>query len=480
MSTALIPRDGLAAAARQQFAARVLLQRRVAREGPEWWHPPVEAAMQAHWHSQAYPEQDAFVVSSAPRRIVRAGRRAGKTVGVARIGGTAFLQGRRVLYAVPTQEQVDRFWTEIKRVFAVPIADRTLYKNETRHVLELPGTETRIRAKTAFNADTLRGDYADLLILDEFQLMHESAWNDVGAPMLADHNGKAVFIYTPASSHNLSRSQARDPRHAAKLYRAHEHDTTGHWQCFTFASHANPYISAMALDELSHDMTLLAYRREILAQESEEIPGALWTQKLLDGTRVEPGSVPDYVRIAIALDPAVSSAETSAEMGIVACARGVNNQGYVLRDASMHGTPMACARQAIFLYDSLNADVLVGEGNNGGEWIGTVIDLVAKDMHTKGERSSPHVSYKMVYASRNKQTRAEPISALYERDRVHHVGVLFDLEEQLANWVPGMKSPDRLDAAVWALTELMLGAQVSDVGAFGRSNATLLQTSGWR
>ena len=100
--------------------------------------------------------------------------------------------------------------------------------------------------------------------------------------------------------------------------------------------------------------------------------------------------------------------------------------------------------------------MLPGEANNGGEWIGTVIALVAAAMHRRGERPMPSVHYRMVHASRNKQTRAEPISAEYAHDRCHHVGVFPGLESEMTGWVPGMPSPSRMDAAVWALTELLL------------------------
>src|SRR5665648_471414 len=96
-----------------------------------------------------------------------------------------------------------------------------------------------------------RGDYADLLILDEFQLMSESAWDEVGAPLLLDNNGDAVFIYTPPSLHSRSASKARDPQHAAKLFKRAAADTSGRWATFTFSSHENPYLSKVALADIT-------------------------------------------------------------------------------------------------------------------------------------------------------------------------------------------------------------------------------------
>ncbi|MFA6446421.1 MAG: hypothetical protein WCW14_04215, partial [Candidatus Paceibacterota bacterium] len=123
--------------------------------------------------SKDHINQQNFIDSESKRIVVRAGRRGGKTVGVAVKACKSFLTGKRVLYASPTGEQVQRFWTTVCNAFAEPIEKKILYKNESLHILEMPGTEIRIRAKSAWNADTLRGDYADLLILDEWQLMAE-------------------------------------------------------------------------------------------------------------------------------------------------------------------------------------------------------------------------------------------------------------------------------------------------------------------
>jgi hypothetical protein len=207
--------------------------------------------------------------SKAKRKIVKAGRRGGKTYGAAILAGEAFINGLRVLYGAPTIEQVDAFWYEVTKALENGIEAKVFRKNETEHTIEIPGTKQRIKAKTCWNADSLRGDYADLLILDEFQLMDESAWRDVGAPMLADNNGDAVFIFTPPSLQAAGVSKARDPRHASKLYKKALEDTTGMWEAFHFTSFDNPYISNTALNLLANDMSLDSYRREIMAEDDE-------------------------------------------------------------------------------------------------------------------------------------------------------------------------------------------------------------------
>lgn len=398
-----------------------------------------------------HPEQAAFIRSGAKRKVVRAGRRSGKTVGVATLAVQRFLSGRRVLYAVPVQDQVDRFWFEVKRALAEPIDAGLFRKNETEHVIERAGTLARIRAKTAWNADTLRGDYADTLILDEWQLMAEDAWETVGAPMMLDTDGDTIFLYTPPSIRTRSMSKARDKMHAAKLYKKAATDTTGRWAVFTFSSHANPYLSKVALDEITHDMTRLAYAQEILAEDREDAPGALWTRDLLERSRVT--NIPTLSRIVVAVDPAVTSTADSDETGIVAagvggcaCKGAQEEHGFLLEDLSLTASPHGWASQAIAAYRKYRGDRIVGEVNNGGEMVESTLRTVDKG-----------VSYRAVHASRGKAARAEPIAAQYEQGRVHHVGTFSELEDQMCNWVPtgSSRSPDRLDAAVWALTDLM-------------------------
>lgn len=390
-----------------------------------------------------HPRQRAFIDSSAKRKVIRAGRRSGKTVGISILAVQRFLAGKRVLYGAPTTEQVERFWVTVSAALAEPIAGKLFYKNETEHVIELPGTERRIRAKTCWNSDTLRGDYADLLLLDEWQLMDEDAWGVVGAPMLLDNNGDAVFVYTPPSLHSRSVSKASDPRHAAKLFQRAQQDTTGRWATFHFTSRDNPHISAEAIGELAADMTERSYRQEIMAEDIEDAEGALWKREQIEASRVV--VMPELQRVVVGVDPAITSGATSNETGIIVGAIGADGEGYVLNDASLVASPDGWARAAVAAYSRHQADRLVAEVNQGGEMVGATLHTVA-----------PNVAYKAVHASRGKAIRAEPIAALYEQGRIHHVGTFPELEDQLCQWVPGNDSPDRLDALVWAFTELML------------------------
>lgn len=185
-------------------------------------------------------------------------------------------------------------------------------------------------------------------------------------------------------------------------------------------------------------------RQELYAEVLDDVEGALWTRALIDQHRVK--VAPELKRIVVAIDPAITASDDSDETGIVVAGLGVDNHGYALDDLSLRASPDGWARRAVEAYHARKADRIVAEVNQGGDMVEYTIRTV-----------DPRASIKKVHAARGKQTRAEPIVALYEQGRIHHVGVLPQLEEQMCNWVPGMDSPDRMDAAVWAFTELMLG-----------------------
>jgi hypothetical protein len=386
-----------------------------------------------------HDHQERFIKSPAKRKMVRAGRRGGKTIGAADLAVETFLNGGRVLYAVPTSEQKDQFWYTVKHILREPLDAGIFKKSENECFIELENTRQRIKAKTAWNADSLRGDFADLLILDEYQLMNEDAWDKVGAPMLLDNDGDALFIYTPPSLKSRSVSKANDPQHAAKMYKRAEQDTSGRWAAFTFPSHANPHISKEALEEIASDMTSLAYRQEILAEDIDEAPGAQWTRDNLEKHRVL--KAPKQLdRVVVGVDPSVTS--TGDEAGIITAGR-LGDEYYILFDNSVQGSPDTWARAVVKAYHEAEADNIIAEKNNGGEMVSLTIKTV-----------DHNVPVKLVHAARGKSVRAEPISAIYEQGRAHHVGNFPALEDELCLWIPGDKSPNRLDALVWAMTEL--------------------------
>jgi len=183
-------------------------------------------------------------------------------------------------------------------------------------------------------------------------------------------------------------------------------------------------------------------RQELEAELLEDVEGALWKRDWIDARRVS--AAPELARVVVAIDPAVTSEEGSDETGIIALGRGVDRRGYVLGDRSGRYSPDGWARRAVALLEELEADYIVAEANNGGEMVKHTLHVVDRSVRVK-----------LVHASRGKLTRAEPCAAAYERGTVSHVGSFPALEDQLCEWEPGSgRSPDRLDALVWAWSEL--------------------------
>jgi phage terminase large subunit-like protein len=187
-------------------------------------------------------------------------------------------------------------------------------------------------------------------------------------------------------------------------------------------------------------------RQELYADLIEDRKGALWNQKLLTQAREGFQETP-LRRIVIAIDPAVSDGEHSDETGIIVAGVTSEGMGVVLEDLSLKGPASTWIKRAIDAYRKFKADRIVAEVNMGGNLVEQLL-----------RNYDPSISYKAVHATRSKVTRAEPIAALYENGKIWHAKHFQKLEEQLCTYVPGnnQKSPDRLDALVWALSDLML------------------------
>lgn len=214
----------------------------------------------------------------------------------------------------------------------------------------------------------------------------------------------------------------------------------------TFENAANLPASTIETLRRRYEGTRIG-RQELYAEVLDDVAGALWTHAMIDVSRVR--EAPPLVRIVVAIDPSVTSGESADVTGIVAA--GIDSRGhiYVLDDISARVGPAEWAQRAVKLARDLKADRVVAEGNNGGEMIALTLRQYDRNLPVR-----------TVYASRGKVARAEPVAALYEQKRVHHVGVFADLEAELTSWVQGDDSPGRLDALVWACYDLALGSPV--------------------
>ena len=212
----------------------------------------------------------------------------------------------------------------------------------------------------------------------------------------------------------------------------------------------SPNLAKSAVDQMvrRYGGTRLG-RQELDGEVLDDVPGALWTRAMLDECKVR--DVPQMQRVVVAVDPSGGDGSDASadEIGIVVAGKGIDGLAYVLADMTCSLSPAGWGRRAVEAYTSFNADRIVAEKNFGGAMVESVI-----------RTAGPNVPVKLVTASRGKVARAEPVAALYEQNRVKHHGAMTKLEDQLCGFTPngyvGEGSPDRADAAVWALTELML------------------------
>ena len=286
--------------------------------------------------------------------------------------------------------------------------------------------------------DRLRGPQFGLGILDEFAAWKnlKDTWDMFSFGLRLGKHPRFLIATTPRPIKLLKEIMARSDVVV----------TSGS----SFENEANLAPTFLESLKRRYEGTRLG-RQEIHAELLSDVPGALWSQEWIDRDRVKNLPWDGLSRIVIAIDPAVTSGEDADETGIIAAGIDATGHGYVLEDASGRFAPHDWAGKAIALYRKYHADRIIGETNNGGDMIEATIRSI-----------DPNVSYKSIHASRGKVLRAEPISALYEQGRVHHVGMFTTLEDQMTAFTSDFSkstagySPDRLDSCCYALSELML------------------------
>ena len=309
---------------------------------------------------------------------------------------------------------------------------KPLYEPTKRRVTFVGGSQAT--TYSGDEPDQLRGPEHHLAWCDELaSWRYADAWDQLQFGLRLGIHPRCVVTSTPRPT-RLIKALVANPR--AVVVRGH-----------TMENRANlPPIFLQSIMG-AYEGTRLG-RQELKGEILEDVPGALFTQGRIDELRVQ--EVPPLRRIVVAVDPGISQTEEAAETGVVVCGVagvGVEMHGYVLADRSLKGSPLEWARAVVGAWSGWGADRVVGEQNQGG-------DLVERNIRTV----EPNIAYRSVHATRAKVIRAEPIGALYEQGRIHHVGNHPVLEDQMTGWSPllGEKSPDRMDALVWGFTDLML------------------------
>lgn len=190
-------------------------------------------------------------------------------------------------------------------------------------------------------------------------------------------------------------------------------------------------------------------RQELYAEVLEGAEGALWSRELIETTRVH--THPILTRTVVAVDPAVSNTENSDSTGIIVAGLAATNHAYILADYTLKAGPLEWAKVVERAYNDHRASLVIAEGNQGG-------DLVKSNLQV----TNPSLPVRLIRAHKGKALRAEPVATLFEQYQVHILGYQPDLEDQMCSWQPGLKSPDRIDAMVYAIRELLPFIDLSD------------------
>ncbi len=307
--------------------------------------------------------------------------------------------------------------------------ERPNYEPSKRRLTWQNGAQSLIF--TADEPERLRGKQHQKLWADELaSWRYPESWDQAMLGLRLGKNPQAIITTTPKPT-ELVRTILADP---------HTVVTSGS----TYDNRANLAERFYRAIIKKYEGTRLG-RQELNAELLDDNPDALFTRANIEKARVKEGV--EYDRVVVAIDPAATSNAMSDDTGIVACGKK-GDQGYVIADRTLKASPLDWAKAAIQLYHEVKADRIVAEVNNGGEMVVSTIRTI-----------DPNVPVTAVTATRGKAIRAEPVAALYEQGRMHHVGMFAELEDQMCEWNPGdasAKSPDRMDALVWAVTELIV------------------------
>ncbi|HPD07437.1 MAG TPA: terminase family protein [Candidatus Bipolaricaulis sp.] len=323
-----------------------------------------------------------------------------------------------------------------------PPWDRPEYQPSKRRLRWADGAIAYLYS--ADEPDRLRGPQHDFAFCDEIAAWrYPDAWDNLLLGMRMGEHPRIVATTTPKPRAFL-RAIMEDPR--SVVTRGSTYDNRENLP-EAFFSHVIARYEGTTLG-----------RQEIEGEFLEDIPGALLTRATIDALRVQ--AAPSLLRIVIAVDPAATAHEESDETGIVACGIAENGHVYCIADESGRYTPVAWGKRVLALAARLDADAVVAEVNQGGDMVGTILALCAEELGV------PMPRLVTVHAKRGKVLRAEPVVAMYEQGRIHHVGSYHELEDQLCGWtVDADWSPDRMDALVYAITELSGGENEIRIGA---------------
>ena len=390
------------------------------------------------WENQARPEQLEPTQPNWNVWLIMAGRGFGKT----RTGSETCWSWinnkryKRIAIVGQTAVEARQVMIEGESGLLSVIPDGVLEKYDKQNGCLLFKNGAEIRVYGADNYERLRGPQFDAAWVDELAKFKntERFWEQLMLCLRLGQDPKCIVTTTPRNNPLLT-----------KLI-ADENCVVTRGSTFENAANLAPGF----LKNLKNQFQGTRLEaQEIYAQLLSEANGALWTRDII---QYEPAPNNDWSRLVIAVDPAVTDYDTSDETGIMVIGLHSNKKAYVLEDATYKAKPVEWVKKIVELYHKYQADRVVAEVNKGGDMV--------QDLLRACDR---HIAYKGVRATRGKGTRAEPIVSLYEQGKVCHTKPFLELEDQLCGYVPEIssKSPDRLDALVWGLTDLFLTGEAA-------------------
>ena len=290
-----------------------------------------------------------------------------------------------------------------------------------------------IQTFSADTPDSLRGPQFHYAWTDELAAwQYDDTWNQLQFGLRLGNHTQTVITTTPRPTKLIKDLVKRE--------------STVVTRGSTFDNAENLSQSALLEMQERYAGTRLG-QQELFGAILDDNPGALWSRGLLETARVK--EAPTLTRVVVGIDPAVTSGDESDSTGIVVAGMTPDGHYYILADYTLKASPQVWAEKAVYAFELHKADRIIAETNNGGD---LVVHLLQQVKNT--------VPVKKVTASRGKAVRAEPIAALSEQGKLHMVGYFPELEDELCEYEPGTstKSPDRMDAMVWAVTELSEGS----------------------
>lgn len=337
------------------------------------------------------------------------------------------LRGGRAWWVAPSYKLAAVGWRGVT-LLARQIPGADVRQSDRLVQLSTGGT---VQVRSADDPQSLRGEGLDFVVLDECAYMKPEAWTEALRPALSDRKGGALFISTPRGLNWF-----RD------LWLLGQLPDQSEWRSWSFKTVDNPFIDPAEIEAARAILPSRVFRQEYEADFMEDAPGALWKREWLDAGRVT--AAPELARIVVGVDPSATSTGDACGIIVAGITAARPPHLYVLDDLTLQGSPEIWAQQVVAAFNKYHADVVVAEANQGGEMVTAVLQQVQR-----------HLPVRLVRATRGKLVRAEPVSIVYEQGRGHHVGRFQELEDELCQYEPGDPSPNRLDALVWAGTQLL-------------------------